>query len=359
LSVEAFEELAGPFMNGNVEDKTCLSDRDECLSIEVTTHCNSSCSHCFAHRGISQRSSLPVDIVKEIIADGYNAAYRQLHITGGEPLLWNGLFTALDHAFRVGYKTVTMNTNGSLLTEEFLSRFAGYRGLSISVSLEGPKVLHERLRGKGTYKKTVLNIEKMLNAGIDLFIFTTVGKALLPALAPFADDLYKKFPGIKLLTLIQLIAVSHDSFALSEQLLDPNDFLQLVKAVSLINLYGHRTHVKNSPLAGLVSTLIDLPWIPRAHPLYWEGSMIIMANGNISLSHSSRDSFGKYKPGMIEKVLASREYRRAVALDITTCPLCKYHKLCMEYGIMRPSESHLNMNFEVPYCKRVLDMVAP
>jgi MoaA/NifB/PqqE/SkfB family radical SAM enzyme len=346
-------------MNGSVEDKTCLSDRDECLSIEVTTYCNSSCSHCFVHSRISEHSSLSVDTVKKIIADGYNAAYRQLHITGGEPLLWEGLFTTLDHAFRMGYKTVTMNTNGSLLTEEVLSRFAGYNGLSISVSLEGPEELHDRLRGKGAYKKTILNIEKMLNAGIELFIFTTVGKALLPVLASFADDLYKKFPGIKLLTLIQLIAVSHDSFALSEELLDPYNFLQLVKAVSLLNLFGLRIHLKNNPLAGLVSTLIAMPWIPRAHPLYREGSMIIMANGNISLSHSTRDSFGKYKAGMIEKVLTSCEYQKSVAPDKTTCPSCKYNELCKENGLVRPSESHMSMNLGVPYCKRVLDIVEP
>ena len=342
-------------MNWNVEKGTYPGVKEESLSIEVTTHCNSACLHCFARTGILKRSSLSVDLVKEIIAEGYNTGYRHLHVTGGEPLLWEGLFEALDYAFGMGYKKVFMNTNGTLLTEDVSSRLAAYGGLSISVSLEGTEVLHDRLRGEGSYRRTVRGIEKALDAGIGLFVFAIATKSLLPELPHFADDLYKKFSSIKYLTLIQLISITDDVFALSEELLEPEDFLQLVQTVSLLNLYGLLTIVKNNPLVSVVSKLIEMPWIPQAHPLYREGSMIVMANRNISLSHSIRDSFGKYKPGMIQRVLASDEYRKAVAPDETTCHSCKYAELCMENGMVRPSEWYWDMYTEVPYCKRVLN----
>jgi MoaA/NifB/PqqE/SkfB family radical SAM enzyme len=346
-------------MNGNVEEETRLGVSEESLSIEVTTQCNSDCSHCFVRAGNPERSSLPIDLVKKIIIEGYSTAYRHLHITGGEPLLWEGLFEVLDYAFDVGYQTVFMNTNGTLLTEGVSSRLAAYDGLSISVSLEGPKALHARLRGQGSYRRTVLGIEKVLDAGIDLIIFTIARKGLLPELPHFADDLYNKFPGIKYLTLIQLINVTDDGFALSEELLDPEDFIQLVQTISLLNLYGLRTIVKNNPLVNVVSKLIEMPWIPEVHPLYCEGSMIVMANRDICLSHSSRDSFGKYEPGMIEKVVASNEYQKAVAPDETTCPSCKYAELCMKNCIVRPSEWYWDIHPDVLYCKRVLDRVLP
>ncbi len=85
--------------------------------------------------------------------------------------------------------------------------------------------------------------------------------------------------------------------------------------------------------------------------------MIIMANRKISLSHSSRDSFGKYEPGMIQRVLASDEYRKAVAPDEKTCPLCKYAELCMGNGMIRPSEWYWDIHPNLPYCKTVLDRV--
>ena len=344
-------------MNGNVEDEICLGVIEESLSIEVTTHCNSDCLHCFARTGILKRSRLSLDLSKEIIAEGYNTGYRHLHITGGEPLLWEGLFEALDYAFRMGYKTVSMNTNGTLLTKDVNSKLAIYDCLSISVSLEGIEALHDRLRGQGSYRQTVLGIEKALDAGIELVIFTTAGKSLLPELPHFADDLYKKFSSIEYLTLIQLIKLMDDGFGLSEELLEPQDFIQLVQTVSLLNLYGFRTIVKNNPLVNVVSKLIEMPWIPQAHPLYREGSMIIMANRKISLSHSSRDCFGKYEPGMIQKVLASDEYRKAVAPDEKTCPLCKYAELCMGNGMIRPSEWYWDIHPNLPYCKTVLDRI--
>jgi len=346
-------------MKGNVKEGTYPGVSEENLSIEVTTHCNSACLHCFAHAGISKRSSLSVDLVKEIIAEGYNTGYRHLHITGGEPLLWEGLFEALDYAFGMGYKTVSMNTNGTLLTEDVNSRLAAYDGLSISVSLEGPEALHDRLRGEGSYRRTVRGIEKALEAGIDLVIFTTACKGLLPDLPHFADDLYSEFPSIKCLTLIQLFSVTDDVFALSEELLEPDDFLQLVQTVSLLNLYGLPTTLKNNPLVSVVSKLIEMPWIPQAHPLYREGSMIVMANRNIGFSHSNRDSFGNYEPGMIQRVLASDEYRKAVAPDETTCPSCKYAELCMENCMVRPSECYWDTHPDVLYCKRVLERILP
>ncbi len=346
-------------MNGNVKEETLLDVSEETLSIEVTTHCNNDCLHCFVRAGNPEPSSLPIDLTREIVSEGYDTGYRHLHITGGEPLLWKGLFEALDYAFRLGYKEVTMNTNGSLLTEDISSRLASYGDLSMSVSLDGPEALTNRIRGEGSYRRTVRGIENVLDAGIELVVFTTVCKSLLPELPHFADDLYRRFPTIKGLTLIQLIRANGHVFALSEELLEPDDFVRLVQTVSLLNLYGLEINMLNSPLAYVTSRLLDMPWIPPAPPLQRDGNMIVMANGSIRSTHSSRDRFGKYVPGMIQKVRFSDEYRKAVAPDETTCPSCKYAEPCTENGMVRPSEWYGESDCKVPYCERVLDGLAP
>jgi MoaA/NifB/PqqE/SkfB family radical SAM enzyme len=349
----------GLSMNDNVEEEIYSSLCEESLSIEVTTHCNSACLHCFARGRNSEHYSLPIDLVKEIIIEGYNLEYRDLHITGGEPLLWEGLYEALDFAFGIGYKTVFMNTNGTLLTEDTNSRLSAYDGLSISISLEAAETIHEHLRGDGSYLMTVQGIEKALNAGIELVIFTTIFKSILPDLPHFVDDLYKKFSSIKHLTLIQLIKAPNIGFDLSEELLEPEDFLQLVRAVALLNLYGLKTCLLNNPLACVALKLLKMPWMPRSPPLNRERSLIVMANRDICLSHSSKESFGKYESGMIQKILASDQYQEAVSQDKTTCPSCKYQEVCMENGMVRPSEYFCESDSDVPYCIEVLDSVAP
>ena len=44
----------------------------ERLGIEVTTHCNINCPHCFARAGISDFSSLSLSLFKAIVTEGYD-----------------------------------------------------------------------------------------------------------------------------------------------------------------------------------------------------------------------------------------------------------------------------------------------
>jgi sulfatase maturation enzyme AslB (radical SAM superfamily) len=294
-------------------------------------------------------------LVQTIIGEGYLAEYRHLHITGGEPLLWRELYRALDYAFHIGYHTVFLNTNGTLLTDRICGRLAAYDGLSISVSLEGPEALHDQMRGEGSYRRTVQGIERALDAGIDLFLFTTARKALIQNLPHFTSEIYRRFPALNSLITIQLIRVTDDIFDLSEELLKPDDFLEFVRIVSLLNLYGLKTYVLSNPLASVAAKMIEMPWIPYLPPPYRPGSIFVMANRDITLSHSSRSSFGKYEQGMIGQVLNSEEYLNATAPDTATCPTCEYHRLCVEDGMVRPSEWFRDSSPEVPFCRRVLD----
>jgi len=345
-------------MSQNIKEENDKDKYEESLSIEVTNRCNSTCSHCFVRAAISEYSDLSTDLVRKIISEGYRLGYRRLHITGGEPLLWAGLDESLDYAFSLGYEKVFINTNGTLLTDGLISRLSGYDGFSISVSLEGPESLHDRIRGQGSCRQTEQGIERALDAGIDLCIFAVVSKSLLPLLPHFIDGLYERFPDIRLFSLIQLVRVKDDTFDLSDELLDPEDFLKLVQMVSLLNLYGHKTEILNNPLAVVVSKLFGMPLIPRVRPLHRNGHLIVMANRNIALAHSTFYSFGKYESGMIERVLASNDYRIAVEPDETTCPSCGYFRLCKELGMIRPSEWFRDRRREIPFCKRVLDRAA-
>lgn len=341
-------------MTRSVQGETCGA-RHEKLSIEVTTRCNSECAYCFARSGRSDFFELPLGLVREIIAEGYATGYRRLHITGGEPFLWEGLFQILDDAVAMGYATIFVNTNGTLLDKIKSARLAAYNGLTISVSLDGPQSLHDRFRGKGTFRRAFRGLEMALSEGVGAFLFAVASKSLTTHLTYFARDMYRRLPDLKSLTLIPLVYVQGESWDLADEILEPEDFLTLVRTAALLNLSGLKTDFLNEPLVNVVSKLMGMPWVPLAYPLYREDSMIIMANRDIRLAHSDRRSFARYNCGILEKMLESEAYRNAVAPDDITCISCNYYELCRVNGILRPSAPLSIGRSSVPFCRHLLD----
>lgn len=330
---------------------------DENLSIELTTCCNSACVHCFARAGLTREAWIAPQVARDVCAEGYNAGYRHLHLTGGEPLLWEGLFDLLDEVFRGGYRSVFLNSNGMLMTDHSVSRLAQYPNLTLSVSIQGPEVLHDGMRGVGSYRQACRGIARALDAGLKITIFTAIGKTLLAQLPAFAADVYEKFNGIERLTLIQMIRVKGDAGGLSQELLGPDDFVGLVQTVSALNLFGFKIDILNDPLVNVVAEMLRLPLVPQSHPLCRPGKLIIRANGDMTLAHSTRERFGQYAPGMIAKLLTNDRYRIAVGRDTITCPTCRYVDPCRRNGMRQPSAAEMDMQPEVPYCQRVLTCI--
>jgi MoaA/NifB/PqqE/SkfB family radical SAM enzyme len=328
----------------------------EFLSIEVTTKCNSKCIHCFARAGLAKRSSLNPGTAKSAIAEGYELGYRRLHLTGGEPLLWPHFDGILDYAFSSGYEIVFCNTNGTLLSKERCAAFTAYGGkLSFSVSLQGGEKLHDSMRGKGAFGRAASGIRNALEAGINVNIFTSVGKSLLEELPAFVHFVAADFPGIDYITLIQLIRVHKDQFNLSSELLNPKEFIQLVKTASLLSLYGIKIIILENPLANVVAEMLNIKWLPSEEFQSRPGRSLVMADGNITVYHSSRESFGIYSPGALREMLYSDAYRNAVAVDCTGCGDCSHKEICERNRIRRPSEWFRDMHPEIPFCRRVLD----
>ena len=324
------------------------------LGIELTARCNSECVHCFARVGVTPEDRLTPALAETLCREAYGAGFWHLHLTGGEPLLWSGLFGLLETVFDLGYESVFLNTNGLLLTEAVAGRLARYPGLGISVSLQGPAVLHDAMRGAGAYGRAAEGIRRALDAGLAVTVFAALGQTLLMQLPDFAAELNATFSGIERLTLIQLFRLDNGPCDFCDELLGPDDFLRMVRTVSALNLCGLNTHVLNDPLVNVAAGMLQLPLVPRSHALVRPGKLMVRANLDITLAHSTPEIIGQYRPGMITRALTCDCYCKAVAQDDTTCPMCPYIDQCRKHGKLHPSPPVMDMQPEVPYCQRVL-----
>lgn len=336
------------------ESELLESITQENLTLEVTTRCTSACMHCFARAGRAEFIDMAREIASGIIDEGFACGYRHLHLTGGEPLVWEALFPVLEHAFTRGYESAFINTNGMLLSRDICRELASFKAVSLSISIQGPEGLHDRIRGEDSYRKAIAGLEEALGCGLAVSVFSSTGRSLLAGLPRFAESLFSGFPGIDRLTLIQLIRVPGDALDLSGELLTPGEFVSLVRTAALLNLYGYRISIQENPLARAVAVILGMPWVPAAPSLHRAGRLVVMADLSLTLAHSTREPVGAYRPGSLAETLASAEYRERTRPDNFICPRCKFFSCCRSEGMLRPSEQFRDMEEHTPFCVRVL-----
>lgn len=124
----------------------------------ITYDCNLNCEHCSikANREkIPPPHSIGYDDAVEEMQSLYDEGARILFFEGGEPTLWrdgNHDLSDLIRAGReIGYFVVGYTTNGAgrIFDESDV----------ISVSLDGPKEIHDRIRTPGSFDKLMNNLE--------------------------------------------------------------------------------------------------------------------------------------------------------------------------------------------------------
>jgi len=160
----------------------------EYLFLEVTRACNLSCAYCGSGCSTKQQQQeLPTEAFIEIarqIATDFDASKVVVAVTGGEPLTKPGILELFRELNRLGFP-YGMVTNGWLLTEEVAKAIVGESMFSLTLSLDAPPPLCDRLRGEGTALAVFKAIENLNRAGYSgrLEIFSTITKPAVPLLA--------------------------------------------------------------------------------------------------------------------------------------------------------------------------------
>ena len=105
------------------------------LYVQMQDTCNLNCIHC-NKSGVSHRSTgcrkyekrieiREIDSYVEVMEASHNLGCNTLHIVGGEPLLNQMVLEKIiQEAIRIGYHNIYIYTNGLLLTDDFILKYA-------------------------------------------------------------------------------------------------------------------------------------------------------------------------------------------------------------------------------------------
>lgn len=156
------------------------------IAILLTMYCNLACRMCSywkkREHGVNHDRAL--SLLNEARALG---ATRFLPC-GAEIFMREDTIDIISYAERIGFQEISVVSNGSLLNDkQRLNRLEKLRTLCVTISLDGPKEVHDQLRGKGVYDKAVEILRELRNRGITTGISSVIMRQTLDRLSEIID----------------------------------------------------------------------------------------------------------------------------------------------------------------------------
>jgi radical SAM protein with 4Fe4S-binding SPASM domain len=138
----------------------------------LTRQCNLTCSHCIRSSTPFHREMMETQLALRILQQLHDIRREAtLLISGGEPTLHPD-FKRIVSTGLTQFHRVVVNTNGLRLAP--LLEACEHPAASVQISIDGDEVGHDRIRGRGTFRKTLANIEELTRYGIPVTVATTV-----------------------------------------------------------------------------------------------------------------------------------------------------------------------------------------
>lgn len=167
--------LGGP---PRIDDTPLQPVPPHALSLAIAQKCNLGCTYCYAQQGEfgGAPKNMPAETamraVDWLVAEAASGARLNLAFLGGEPLVNRPVLRAATRraaelaAQRDLAITFSITTNGTLVTEEDGEFFEEF-GFAVTVSLDGPREAHDRLRmykgGQGSFDRIMANLAPLLS----------------------------------------------------------------------------------------------------------------------------------------------------------------------------------------------------
>lgn len=158
--------------------------------VVLSTKCNLRCSYCIRTFTEKTVGELDFEDTKLILDSIYkNNSKTHLILTGGEPTLHPSFFSILSYAEKL-FNNITVCSNG-VYSESILQQIINYSRIIVQISLDGPKKIHDLIRGEGNFERAMNSICQLTSHNIQTTISTTVNKLNIQSVLDLGSILSK------------------------------------------------------------------------------------------------------------------------------------------------------------------------
>lgn len=159
--------------------------------LELTRACNLKCIHCLNNSGIKQKDELTKDELLKLIKKLSSLGVQEIRFTGGEPLLFNGIYDLIKFATEEGICT-SLGTNGTLITKEVAKKLKESGLKKVVVSIDGNKKTHDKIRGKKNYQKAMNGLKYLKQNDINVRVNSVIMKSNMDDVIKLAKKMSRK-----------------------------------------------------------------------------------------------------------------------------------------------------------------------
>lgn len=224
--------------------------REFYFQFHILKNCNLRCKHCYQEE-YGKASAADLASGLDCIAGHIVSAVRKWHmkariaLTGGEPLL-SPSFWRLLHFFNENESvaTLTVLSNGTLVSEETASRLSSYPKLrEVQVSLDGgDAATHDSIRGNGAFESALHGIRCLKAANIPVAVMFTMMRQNIDEVEKLLDLVERE--SIDFVTIERVVPCAGNEFD-STDMLTSNEVKSAFSLVSRWNaLKARSVHVR-------------------------------------------------------------------------------------------------------------------
>ena len=159
--------------------------------LELTRACNLKCIHCLNNSGIKQKDELTKEDLLKLIKNFSSHGVQEIRFTGGEPLLFNGIYDLIRFATEEGICT-SLGTNGTLVTKEVAKKLKESGLKKVVVSIDGNKKTHDKIRGRKNYQKAMHGLKYLQKNGINVRVNSVIMKSNMDDVIKLAKKMSRK-----------------------------------------------------------------------------------------------------------------------------------------------------------------------
>jgi MoaA/NifB/PqqE/SkfB family radical SAM enzyme len=156
------------------------------ISIELSTYCNLACRMCSVWK--RRKHGAKYEKVISLLDEARTLGATCFGPCGAEPFIREDLIDIMAYAESIGYQEINVVSNGLLLNDrQRMDKLEKLRNLILTISIDGPRDVHDELRGKGVYKEAVEVLRELRRRGITCGVSSVIMRQTLDRLNEIVD----------------------------------------------------------------------------------------------------------------------------------------------------------------------------